>query len=430
MSRRAAPPPPIEEVARVAERLAVLLAAGVSPVSAWEYLLPPGAADARPRSPLSRRRRERQLGERAQRDILTAAGRAARNGDSVADAIAAEAGQLPDQLGSAWRALAAAWEVATQAGAPLSGCLRDLASAFRELGQLHRDLAVALTGPRATARLVLVLPVVALLFGSLMGFDTLRTLFLTGPGLVCLAAGALLMLAAARWNRRLVRSAQAGGPAPGLELDLTAIGMTGGGSLEGARALARRSAERFGLRGPGPVGAGGRPGRREPGRVGTGKRLDPREPGPALPGEAATAFGRTHRSGFGAAEGSPFDSELDPVAGSAFGEPVGSPLTRSVASTRGAALPATPGTGPNAATDTIIDRVLDLSARAGVPAAELLRSEAEQLRRDARSDGRQRAETLAVTLMLPLGVCVLPAFMLVGVAPLLLSVLSSTLGSL
>jgi tight adherence protein B len=199
---------------------------------------------------------------------------------------------------------------------------------------LHRDLTVALTGPRATARLVMVLPLVALLFGTLMGFDTLRTLFLTGPGLVCLAAGSALMFTAARWNRRLVRRASAGGPAPGLELDLTAIGMTGGGSLDGARRTARASAERFGLRGPG---------------------------------------------------------------------------------------------ASDAATDAVIDRVLGLSARAGVPAAELLRSEAEQLRRDARTGGRQRAENLAVTLMLPLGVCVLPAFMLVGVAPLLISVLSATL---
>jgi tight adherence protein B len=77
--------------------------------------------------------------------------------------------------------------------------------------------------------------------------------------------------------------------------------------------------------------------------------------------------------------------------------------------------------------DDPVDRVLDLSMRAGVPAAELLRSEAEQLRRDARSAGQRRAATLSVTLMLPLGLCVLPAFMLVGVVPLLISVLSSTL---
>jgi tight adherence protein B len=349
---------PIEEVARVAERLAVLLTAGVSPVSVWDYLLPavppdrPEPADAespaspsrrtgarRPGAeppsspPLTRRGRAPAEREAAQRRILVAAGQAARAGDNVADAIADATTALPTQLGDAWRALAAAWDVATRAGAPLSGCLRDLAAAFRELGQLHRDLTVALTGPRATARLVMVLPVVALLFGSLMGFDTLRTLFLTGPGVVCLVAGSALMLAAARWNRRLVRTASAGGPAPGLELDLTAIGMTGGGSLDGARRTARTSAERFGLRAPG------------------------------------------------------------------------------------------------IATDAVIDRVLALSARAGVPAAELLRSEAEQLRRDARTDGRQRAENLAVTLMLPLGVCVLPAFMLVGVAPLLLSVLSATLST-
>ncbi|TFB54993.1 hypothetical protein E3O23_02955, partial [Cryobacterium tagatosivorans] len=32
--------PPIDEVAAVTQRLAVLLTAGVSPVSAWTYLLP------------------------------------------------------------------------------------------------------------------------------------------------------------------------------------------------------------------------------------------------------------------------------------------------------------------------------------------------------------------------------------------------------
>jgi tight adherence protein B len=380
MSRRPAPTPAIDEVARIAERLAVLLSAGVSPVSAWDYLIapaPPGAAPAavsteRPRAPADRarfagaaprrttalpdlpepvrspagaeppRRRRSRWGRGGpaapdSRAVLRAASVAAHAGGSVAEAIHAEAARLDAQSGDAWRALAAAWDVATQAGAPLAACLRDLASAFRDLGQLHRDLTVALTGPRATARMVLVLPLVALLFGTVLGFDTLHTLFLTGPGLACLAVGGLLMLAAARWNRHLVATAGRQGPAPGLELDLTAIGMAGGGSLAGARATARRSAERFGLR---------------------------------PPGASATAA------------------------------------------------------------DAVIDRVLDLSARAGVPAGDLLRSEAAQARRDARTAGRQRAETLAVTLMIPLGVCVLPAFMLVGVAPLLLSVLASTLGGL
>ena len=77
----------------------------------------------------------------------------------------------------------------------------------------------------------------------------------------------------------------------------------------------------------------------------------------------------------------------------------------------------------------IVDEVLDLSRRAGVPAAALLRSEAEQARRTARSDAEEKAARLAVTLMLPLGLCILPAFMLLGVAPLMIAVISSTASS-
>lgn len=73
-----------------------------------------------------------------------------------------------------------------------------------------------------------------------------------------------------------------------------------------------------------------------------------------------------------------------------------------------------------------LEGVLDLSRRAGVPAVELLRSEAIQLRRKYRSISQHSVASLSVRLMLPLGVCVLPAFMLLGVAPLLISVISST----
>lgn len=70
--------------------------------------------------------------------------------------------------------------------------------------------------------------------------------------------------------------------------------------------------------------------------------------------------------------------------------------------------------------------VLELSRSAGVPAGELLRASAAQDRHAARVDGRLRAARLSTRLLIPLGVCTLPAFLLLGVAPLLLSVLSST----
>ncbi|WP_260857252.1 type II secretion system F family protein [Microbacterium sp. 1.5R] len=70
--------------------------------------------------------------------------------------------------------------------------------------------------------------------------------------------------------------------------------------------------------------------------------------------------------------------------------------------------------------------VLELSRSAGVPAVELLRASAAQDRHSSRVEGRLRAARLSTSLLLPLGVCTLPAFLLLGVAPLLLSVLAST----
>ncbi|MFH8249294.1 type II secretion system F family protein [Microbacterium sp. B2969] len=75
--------------------------------------------------------------------------------------------------------------------------------------------------------------------------------------------------------------------------------------------------------------------------------------------------------------------------------------------------------------DVEVERVLELSRRAGVPAVELLRASASLARHRSRVEGRMRAAKLASRLLLPLGVCTLPAFLLLGVAPMLLSVMST-----
>lgn len=83
------------------------------------------------------------------------------------------------------------------------------------------------------------------------------------------------------------------------------------------------------------------------------------------------------------------------------------------------------GDGEGAA-EREIDGVLELSRRAGVPAVDLLRATAVQQRHDARTEGRLRAARLGGRLLLPLGVCTLPAFLCLGVAPMLLAVLSTS----
>lgn len=299
-------PPPagrgIAEVAGIVQRLAVLLAAGVPPAAAWGY-----------------------VAEGIESGIPRAVSLSAADATGIPDAIVECSAAAPRAERSAWRGLAAAWSVATEAGAPLAPCLRQFADSLRDLAQVQRDIAVTLAGPVATSRMVMVLPAVGLLFGGLLGFDTVGTLFTTPIGLGCLVLGSALMLAARAWNRRLVARAQPGELTPGLECDLTAIAVTGGGALDSATATVAAALERYSV-----TGDGG----------------------------------------------------------------------------------ATPA--------------LDLSRRAGVPAAELLRSAATEARRETRSAAQERAEALGAQLMLPLGVCILPAFMLVGVVPLIVTVISST----
>lgn len=74
-------------------------------------------------------------------------------------------------------------------------------------------------------------------------------------------------------------------------------------------------------------------------------------------------------------------------------------------------------------------RILALAQRSGAPAVDLLRSAAARARRRRRLEGRSDAAALAVRSMLPLGACVLPSFMLLGVAPIVLSIVSSTVGA-
>ena len=78
------------------------------------------------------------------------------------------------------------------------------------------------------------------------------------------------------------------------------------------------------------------------------------------------------------------------------------------------------------AVDDATRSIIQLSRDSGAPAVELLRAEAAERRRRARTEGRLRAARLGGRLLLPLGACTLPAFLLLGVGPMVLSVVAST----
>lgn len=72
---------------------------------------------------------------------------------------------------------------------------------------------------------------------------------------------------------------------------------------------------------------------------------------------------------------------------------------------------------------------LEFTATSAAASASVLRGQAQQVRRAQYRRAERAAEALSVRLVLPLGLCCLPAFMCWGVLPVLMSLLPRVFGS-
>ncbi|WP_155838656.1 type II secretion system F family protein [Arthrobacter castelli] len=70
-----------------------------------------------------------------------------------------------------------------------------------------------------------------------------------------------------------------------------------------------------------------------------------------------------------------------------------------------------------------LQSALSFAAATGAPSSALLSAQAQQLRRRSHREAEQRAAALGVKLVLPMGTCSLPAFVCIGVLPVLLALL-------
>jgi tight adherence protein B len=126
--------------------------------------------------------------------------------------------------------------VADETGAPVVPALRALAAAIRETAETDRAVRVALAGPRTSARVVLALPLFGVVLGATGGADTVGVLLGSPAGWMLLVTAVVLVVVAERWTARLVRAVTPDGSVPGLLLDAWAIAVSGGGAWSGAGA--------------------------------------------------------------------------------------------------------------------------------------------------------------------------------------------------
>ena len=230
-----------------------------------------------------------------------------------------------------WRVLAAAWSLALQSGAPIARTLDRIAEALVSLERVGNRRSVLLAGPRATVRLVSALPLVAMLFGAILGFDPIAVM-LSPAGAVLGVLGGVLLLVGVRWAKLLTDRLAAAEWVSGLECELCWIALSGGASQQAALRDVADRADAFAVTWV---------------RLGTLRR------------------------------------------------------------------------------DGAVQQVLRAATAHGTPAGSMLLVEAAAARARTMAELERQAERLAVSVLLPIGVCVLPSFIVLGVLPVLLAVMGS-----
>jgi tight adherence protein B len=205
-----------------------------------------------------------------------------------------------------------------QLGSAPAENLERLAQVEAEQAKAVAALEVAASGPRASARLVTVLPVLVLLGAQLLGMRVLNSLNPITTASIVLGAG--LLLFGRRWSQRILAAAQPEVRDPGAALDAFASALSAG-----------------------------------------------------LPPTVATR-------------------ELEKI----FGH------------------------------QPELAALLETSADTGLAISRLARAEADRLRLSWRVSSEKKIQQAGIRLMWPLGVAVLPAFVLIAVVPLAVSMLRGT----
>ena len=270
--------------------------------------------------------------------------------------------------------LGAALAVCERTGAPTSGMLQHLAEALRDLHDAAQARRSAFAGPRSTARILLVLPLAGLGLGMLLGGDPLLLLLTSEPGRILGVVGVALTALGWWWMHRLIRRAD---PPRRHRVDPSVVLELIAGSLESGLPLSRAVAA-------------------------VGEALSPTDSAPI--GSVSA--------------GSVSAGSAPPVAAAAA-------LTR-LAVALSAGVPAIHATRALPAELEALGHSAVLAEGTGADLARVLRSAARDARRGRTRDAEVLAAQLAVRLVLPTGIALLPAFVALGIIPTVMSLLGGT----
>ena len=128
---------------------------------------------------------------------------AVRYGGDIAAALRSDSARAPLLLG-----VSVCWEVSTRSGAGLADALTRLSATARVVADAQSEIEAQLAGPRASARMMALLPLMGVALGIVLGADPLSWLLTTWAGGLCAFTGGLLTTVGVFWTRRIARRAE------------------------------------------------------------------------------------------------------------------------------------------------------------------------------------------------------------------------------
>jgi len=222
------------------------------------------------------------------------------------------------------------WSVAQQLGGPVVLALNRIIEVFERNDKNAKEVELAFAGPQSTSKLVMGLPLVALVLAQLTGMNPFGAIVGSLLGLLSVCLGAGLLVTGHYWTKRLLAKALPQSLDPGVYLDCVLIGLQAGLPLDRARETAEQNFKIV------------------------------------------------------------FSVEVS---------------VQDVAA---------------------LDEVAELSRTTGAALSQIILSTADRFREDLRFQISNRIARLSVKLMIPLGVAVLPAFILLSIVPIAISLLSNS----
>ncbi len=239
-----------------------------------------------------------------------------RSGLTVEQAID-NLGGIPDQKNIRFLI-----ELAQETGSAIGAEIIQIAEQFAEFESAERRIQVLQSAPRASARLIIWLPVALLALAQVSGFPIIEAILGQSFLQLSVGLGLVLLISAKFLSDRMISTAARAESSTGLYLLAVAMNLGSSGSLQRAAGLASQRYEQVFGRAP-------------------------------EPGEQATLM-----------------------------------------------------------------EIAELTEKNGNPSSEIIRKQADLLQRVEFLDLSQKIEKLSVKLLLPLGLLVLPAFVLIALVPL------------